>query len=314
MSLNKKKVAIITGVTSFLGRSTAKFLLEKGFIVFGIVRHNLDVRKLSNFGINSSKYNEFSDFNIIKLDFNKLSSNDFINISNQRSANVDTIETINKIRKLKLDITIIHFAWGATLDRSNFAEQMMNIDMSLKVLEFAKILNANRFIFAGSQAELSESAYGMAKKQFASTAISELKNSIMQFIHFRIFSIYGKEDRETSLLKQLVKSFKENKDISLSSCDYMWNFLYIDDFTDILYRFINKKVITGTFDIASFDTRLLKDYVIEATKVYNAKNQLLFGSRPDSTEKFAIPNIKSMIAAIGKPNFTKFSEGIKKLI
>ena len=32
-----KKVAVITGVTSFLGKSTAKYLLSKGFVVFGIV-------------------------------------------------------------------------------------------------------------------------------------------------------------------------------------------------------------------------------------------------------------------------------------
>lgn len=305
MSIKNKKVAIITGVTSFLGRSTAKYLLEKGFIVFGIVRPDSDTKDLSLIP---------SNFYIIRLDFNLLSSNDFIDFSDNSIDNQQNIKLINDIKDLKADITFIHFAWGATLDRTNFAKQMMNIDMSSKALEFAKIIGVNRFIFAGSQAEMSESAYGMAKKQFASIANADLKNGNMKFIHFRIFSIYGKDDRETSLLKQLVKSFRGNKDIELSSCEYKWNFLYIDDFTDIVYKFIIKNVDTGMYDIASDDTRLLKDYVIEAHDVFAAKNKLLFGKRPDSLETFAIPDIKNTINAIGSINFTKFSDGILKII
>lgn len=314
MSLNKKKVAIITGITSFLGRCTAKRLLEKGFIVFGIVRPDSDVSKLSNLISYNNESLGASNFYIIKLDFNSLSSNDFINVVDESISDNKTLEIINNIKNLHADITFIHFAWGATLDRTNFAKQMMNIDMSSKVLEFAKIIGANRFIFAGSQAELSESAYGMAKKEFANVATADLKNNKMKFIHFRIFSIYGKEDRETSLLKQLVKSFRENKDITLSSCEYKWNFLYIDDFTYIVYKFITKNVDTGTYDIASDDTRILKDYVIEAHNVFGANNKLLFGKRLDSLETFAIPDIKNTINAIGNMKFTKFSDGILKII
>ena len=304
MQSKSKKVVIITGVTSFLGRSVAGFLLSKGFIVFGIVRpysNKIDIIKNIN------------GLNIIKLDFESLSSNDFKNLEMKSNDNKEILDVIKNIQELNCDISFIHFAWGSTLDRTNFAKQMLNIDMSLKVLEFAKILGCNRFIFAGSQAEMSESAYGMAKKQFASAGNIFLKKTNMKFIHFRIFSIYGKEDRETSLLKQLVKSFKENKDIELSSCYYKWNYLYIDDFTSIVYTFINKNVDTGTYDIASDDTRLLKDYVIEAHHVFKAKNELLFGKRPDSLEKFAIPNIKNTLKAVGHIKFTKFSDGIIKL-
>ena len=296
MYKKNKKVAIITGVTSFLGKSVASFLIKKGFIVFGIVRPD------SN---NKRNVRSIENLNLIVLDFNAIISNEFNNYSN--------LQSINDIKELKADITFIHFAWEATLDRTNFAKQMMNIDMSSKVLEFAKILGVNKFIFAGSQAEMSESAYGMAKKQFASIAIDNLKNNKMQFIHFRIFSIYGKDDRENSLLKQLVKSFKDNKDIELSSCEFDWNYLYIDDFVKIVYKFITNKVENGTYDIASDDTRLLKDYVIEAHNVYGATNNLLFCDRRDSIETFAIPNIKSTINAVGSIKFTKFSDGILNL-
>lgn len=290
-----RKIAIITGITSFLGRSTAKYLLKKGFVVFGIVRP-----ESSNIEILES----IKGLHIIKLDFESLELNDFNNL------NTDTIE---KVKSLNADISVIHFAWAATLDRNNFAKQMLNIDMSSKVLEFAKRIKASRFIFAGSQAEKSESPYGIAKKHFGEFGEKDVTNTDMEFIHLRIFSIYGKEDRENSLIKTLVKACMNNNAMSLSSCDYKWNFLYIDDFTDILYKLIEKNAKTGIYDMASDDTRLLKDYVCEAKKVLKSKSELKFGERPDSLEKFAIPNIDDTMRAIGGHIFVKFADGIRKM-
>ena len=289
-----EKVAIITGITSFLGRSTAIDLIKKGFLVFGISR---------NASTNIGKVSGISDLNIIQLDIDKINELDFANL--KKWLDNETLLSFESH-----DITFIHFGWGATLDRSNFALQMLNVDYSMKALEIAKILNADRFIFAGSQAEKSYSAYGMAKKLFANSALETLKDSKMDFIHLRIFSLYGKDDRETSLIKELVRCLKANVDIKLSSCDYLWNFLYIDDFTKILFKFIDKKVKTGTYDIASNDTRLLKDYCIEAKKVLKSTANLLFGARENSKEKFAVPNIKKTLDAIGKFEFTKFNKGI----
>lgn len=295
MVVKNRKIAIITGVTSFLGRSTAKHLLKKGFIVFGIVRP-----ESSNIKVLES----IKGLHVIKLDFESLEMKDFDNIN---------IEIIEEIKKFNADISVIHFGWAATLDRNNFAKQMLNIDMSTKVLEFAKRINADRFIFAGSQAEKSESPYGIAKKHFGDFGEKESKNSNMKFIHMRIFSIYGKDDRENSLIKTLVKACLNNESMALSSCNYKWNFLYIDDFIEILYKLIENDANTGTYDMASDDTRLLKDYVCEVKKVLKSNSELRFGERPDSLEKFAIPNIDNTMGAIGGHIFVKFADGIRKV-
>ena len=293
----KKNVAIISGVTSFLGKSMAKYLLSKNFIVFGIVRP-------SSKSIDEIK--KINGINIIKIDFDKVKNSDF-NFDNDS----ETLKHIDLIKSSNLDITFLHFGWGNTLDRQNFMAQMLNVDYSMKMLEFAKTIDAKRFIFAGSQAELSESAYGMAKKKFADMATYSLKNSDMQFIHMRIFSVYGKADRETSLIKTLVKHCKTNNNIDLSSCNYYWNFIFIDDFVNIVYRLIKNNTKTGIYDIASLDTRLLKDYVNETVNVLGSNIKLNFGARPDSSEVFSLPNMTNTLNAIGEYKFVSFSEGIK---
>lgn len=295
----KKKIAILTGTTSFLGKSTAKHLLSKGFVVFGIVRpESENIDELSN----------IEGLKIIKLDFDTVKSNDFLCVND-----LDLSKAIAETKEKDVDITFIHFGWGGTLDRNNFMRQMLNVDMSRKVLEFAKVIGARRFIFAGSQAEKSESPYGVAKKQFATFAEENLKDSDMRFIHLRIFSIYGNGDRETSLIMTLIRLCKENKDVALSSCNYKWNFLLIDDFVKIIYKMIEKDVASGVYDIASDDTRLLKEYVKEAHEVLKAKNKLNFGERPDSLEKFALPDIDNTLNVVGKIKFTKFKDGILEI-
>ena len=161
-----KKVAIITGVTSFLGMSTAIDLINKGFLVFGILRSESQKKHLVS---------NISGLNIIELDIDKITQDEFVNSKHKLVKRFDDC-----------DISFIHFGWGSTLDRSNFNIQMLNIDYSLKALEIAKMLKADRFIFAGSQAEMSESAYGLAKKEFSNIAIKSLKDSRMRFIHFRM--------------------------------------------------------------------------------------------------------------------------------
>lgn len=286
--MNKtKKTVVITGVTSFLGSSLAKKLIARDFLVYGIIRPD---SKKKDFAKN------IKGLKVLELDFDKIKISD--------------IEKLNK-NSNKNDITFFHFAWGATLDRSNLKAQLMNIDYSMKVLTFAKMLGAKRFIFAGSQAEYSNSAYGMAKLMFSELA--EDYAEMMKFIHLRIFSIYGENDRETSLLKTIANATKKNIDVDLSSCNYPWNFLYIDDFTEIMYMFIMNDVKDGIYDIASDDTRFLKDYVIEMKKIIGGKNNLNFGKRPDSKEMFAIPDISNMKKAILDFKFTKFSVGVKRL-
>lgn len=144
--------------------------------MFGIVRPESEKLKLIQ---------DIKGLNIIKLDFDRVRSSDFLCVND-----LELSKLIEEAKNNNYDISLLHFGWGGTLDRSNFMKQMLNVDMSIKVLEFAKVLCAKRFIFAGSQAEMSETPYGIAKKQFAAFAEDNLGDSDMSFIHLRIFCLW----------------------------------------------------------------------------------------------------------------------------
>lgn len=294
-----KRIVIITGITSFLGSSAARHLISCGYIVFGIVRpESKNIKKVKS--INGLK--------LIKINFEKIKISDITDNKNKR-----IIELVENIRLKNSDISLIHFGWGNSFDRHNMSKQLNHIDYSRKVYEFAKLMGVSRFIFAGSQAEYSDSPYGICKKEFANYIEKDKSIDKPKFIHLRIFSVYGPNDKETTLISSLIKLIRNNKDVSLSSCSYLWNYLFIDDFTEIINRLILCNV-NGVFDIASNDTRILKEYILEAYSMLNGKSKLNFGGRPDSIEEFAIPNIESLLKVIKGFEFTKFSDGIIKTL
>ena len=294
-----RKIAIITGITSFLGRNVAKYLIKNDFKVIGILRPES----------NKEKIRDIKGLDTITIDFNKINLSDFDDVEYEYRIK----DKLDKIYNEDCEFYFLHFGWGSTLNRNDFNSQMQNIDYSKKVYNIAKLLKTKKFIFAGSQAEKTNTtAYGMAKNGFSKWAFDQINE--IDFIHMRIHSIYGIGDRNNSLIMSIIKSIKENKDIELSSLNYNWNYLYIDDFIKIVSKFLDNDIDTNIiYDIGSDDTRLLKDYVNEIKIVLKAKNNFLIGVRPNSSEIFSVPNISFMMNVLKDFKFIKFSEGIRKI-
>ena len=142
----------------------------------------------------------------------------------------------------------------------------------------------------------------------------------MTFIHMRIFSIFGNNDRNTTILSALLSSIKEKQDFDMTSCKKKWNFLYINDYVRILEKIIIK-VDDGnaienkifTMDIASDDTRTLREFIKEAHSTLNSKIKLNFGVKEDNSDIFAIPDISNLLAYIGKYKYMKFADAVQDM-
>lgn len=174
----------------------------------------------------------------------------------------------------------IHFAWDGvgSAGRSDTNIQIENIQNAKKAYLYAKLLGARKFLFAGSQAEygignhrvpMPVSPYGKAKLSFGRWAteqslLSEMyDNAPMQFIHMRIYSVYGSGDHETSLVNTVLRAALRHEAITLGPCEQRWNYLEVHDLARairILLR--SEETRTGIYDIAGSDSRMLKKYVI----------------------------------------------------
>ena len=279
---------IVTGANSFLGAALCTDLINKGYEVFALINKNTDRIK-----------------SLISKD------------------NFEYTDSIDDLEKVKDAFCIYHFAWFGTnrSERDDKALQEKNIKMSKKIFDIALENNIDRFIFAGSQAEIGlRSEYGRAKAEFAKYAKDFLKNNICntEFFHLQIFSVYGIGDHKGTLIDLVLNAVRENKEIELSDASQKWNFLCIDDAVNLLEVFIDDEKLKtvpkkDAYHIGSNDTRPLKEYILEMTSVdarYD-KKKLLFGKRASNAEGAydLIPDV----SWIGEYKFKKFLDEIKRL-
>ncbi len=220
------KKVVISGATSFLGRNTAENLLSKGYFVYALARKNSP---------NASKLVKNEKLKVVEFDF----------------------ESLDQVRdEIDRADVFINFAWDSSGGRANENVQVKNVEYSLKMLELSKNLGCKKFIFPGSQAEYGSvdgiireeasckpvSEYGKAKLLFGEKGEKYALENEIDFIHLRIFSVYGYGDRPNTLVDYCIKSFLNCQTATLGSCTKNWNYLYIGDFVKIIEKIIKQSL------------------------------------------------------------------------
>ena len=317
---------LITGVTSFLGLYTAKLLLQEGHEVIGAVRPgSRRAQELDAHGISA-----YPTYRTVHLDLSELPEAE---LGEEHYVEVLGLDDTH----LSLIDAWIHFAWDGvgSAGRSDTNIQIENIQNAKKAYLYAKLLGARKFLFAGSQAEygignhrvpMPVSPYGKAKLSFGRWAteqslLSEIYDDApMQFIHMRIYSVYGSGDHETSLVHTVLRAALRHEAITLGPCEQRWNYLEVHDLARAIRILLSSEdTRTGIYDIAGSDSRTLKTYVIAmnaiAAGTTSSGADLRFGTRANNAEGAA--NMSPEILKLQRLGFHQeisFEAGIGMLL
>lgn len=300
---------IITGATGFIGKALCVEMASQGYEVIAVVRPNskrseqlLEVLKNTDIDINNRIHIEELEL----CELGQLSEKGY-----------------------KADL-FYHLAWNgsAGADRENFEIQYSNIAYTGEAIRTAVACGCKKFIGAGSQAEYGV-AQGMAKedetvpKPFMMYGAAKLASYQMgqvlakqlgiSFVWPRIYSVYGVGENPGTLVNYVIDTLQKGEVPQLSSCENMWNFMYITDCVRIL-RLLGEDVDTeGIYNVASNDTRLLKEFVEEIRDIVAPEVDLAFGAKvSDPARTFWLePNVEK-IEKLRLYKETFFKEGILK--
>lgn len=288
---------LITGITSFLGLYTAKLLLQEGHEVIGAVRpgsrraQELDAHGISAYPTYRTVHLDLSELpeaelgeahyaEVLGLDGAAAPAHSAAPVVTAQPAATCLPSPALADDPAPLIDAWVHFAWDGvgSAGRSDTNIQIENIQNAKKAYLYAKLLGAQKFLFAGSQAEygignhrvpMPVSPYGKAKLAFGRWAteqslLSELYDDApMQFIHMRIYSVYGSGDHETSLVNTVLRAALRHEAITLGPCEQRWNYLEVHDLARAIRILLRSEdTRTGIYDIAGSDSRILKKYVI----------------------------------------------------
>lgn len=295
------KTIVITGATSFLGLGVLERLVEDNK-VYAVVR---------NTSANIKKLPSSHNLKIIYTD----------------------LQHLDRIKEtIKSADVFIHFAWDGSGNegRANHDVQQKNVFYACNALEIASELGCSTFLFPGSQAEyglcntiITEeiicnpiSEYGIAKLVFLEKAKTFCSNIDIRYIHMRIFSVYGENDRAGTLIDSCINHFNSGKELIVGPCAQKWNFLYIDDFVEAVRALIDSDCDSGIYNVAGNDTRILKSFVEEIYELSNHSGSYIFGdyaANPEGSPNLQ-PDISKIIRQTGWHPEIEFNKGIKYIM
>ena len=229
----------------------------------------------------------------------------------------------------------INLAWAGTgHDGRNVASiQERNVQNTLDAIYSAKKMGCQLFLESGSQAEYGDvsttideehpcnpfTEYGKAKLTVQKEAFRISEEIGLKYIHLRIFSLFGENDHPWTLISTCIDKMLHNETVPLSSCNQYWNFLYIKDAVVQIYKLCeyasqNNKFQHDVYNIASRDTRKLKDFIEEIKVITQSDSLLDFGRITPERNISLRPDIKKLESAINFIENYSFKEAIKNII
>lgn len=298
------KNILVTGATSFIGVHLIKEYLNKNCKVVAVVRPNsTKLRRLPKSDL----------LKIIETDMEKIE------------------DIVGILENKKIDI-FYHLAWEGTRMpyRNDPVLQNHNYKYAIKAMNTAIRLGCSIFIGSGSQEEYGKcvddidenyetnpiTEYGKAKLKTYEVLKKIAKNNKIKFIWTRIFSVYGIYDYEGTLVMSALDKMKKNENVPLTLCLQNWDYIYVEDVARVMYLLANTSCADGIYNIASGESKQLKEFVIDMKDICKSKSELQFGAIPYNNEGVVSfkPIVDKLKQNIGWSCNVNFKEGIKRIL
>lgn len=264
----RKKVAVVTGATGFIGKSLCLSLLNDNFEVFGIGKNQ------SKFGI----LNKYPFFHGIILDFNQ-----YNNISNVVGKKVDYF---------------YHAAYKGVngKDKDNWNIQLNNLNISCITICEASKLKCSKYIYIGSVDEfeingkpddsfrIPSHATIYATMKRSSEIVGKViayKNGI-NYVSGLLPLTYGEGNNTDMLVNTIIRKSINNEKIDLIQGNNYYDLIYIDEAINGLRAIAEKGKKYESYYIGHQKLKTFKEIVVIISNIINNKAPLNFGAYEDS--------------------------------
>jgi len=299
-----KPLIIIHGASGFIGKNFTSYLLAAKYniVIFS--------RETSDLGFLSSYSQDLFTIYLYKTSLTELENIEF---------------------GFRNNIVFFDFAWYGVFNeyRNSDKQFSINIPMTIHSVQLAKQCGALHWVGLGSQAEYGNvnhkipedlpcdptTMYGKAKK-IASNIAEELSISYgMEFTWLRLFSLYGPNDNHKWFVHYLIEELLQNRTIDMTQGEQLWDYLYIEDAVDVLYKLINHDGL-GVTNFASGVNIRLKDFVLLAKEITNSNSTINFGSVPyrDNQVMNMEPDISKITNLLNWQPKNTYYDGLSKII
>lgn len=299
----KIKTVIITGPTGAIGIALCQLLVREGVNVYAVCRP--DSPRQRALPVSSH------------LHLTSCDMADYGSLPNRIGTPADAF---------------FHLAWAGTTGegRNDMLLQTGNIRSTIAAVHAASELGCQVFLGAGSQAEYGrvegalkpdtpcnpETGYGMAKFCAGRMSRAECQRSGTAHIWVRILSVYGPGDGGGSMIMSTIRSLLAKQKPSLTAGAQMWDYLYVSDAAEALYRAALYGHDGAVYPLGSGTAMPLRSYVEILRDVIDPSLPLGFGEVPYSPTQvmYLQADISELTAHTGFLPKVDFPTGIRTTI
>lgn len=192
-----------------------------------------------------------------------------------------------------------HLAWPRTETYRESCQDILRksrcIQTALAAVMAAKELGCGKFVGAGSQSEygiensgkMSPETYcrpvradGVLHLAAGQLAHIVSKNLGMSSIWMRIFSVYGRYDRDNSMISTTIRKLRAGQHCSFTPCEQMWDYLAAEDLGRAFYLAGERASGQRTYCVGCGQARPLREYIETLRDVVAPGAELGFGELP----------------------------------
>ncbi len=297
--------AVVTGATGAIGTALCELLLSEGITVYAMCRPNS--RRIANLPDAPDLYPVFCEL----AEIQKLPEL----LAEKQSPDV-----------------FFHLAWTHITrpGRNDMDAQIRNIQYTVNACRAAKALNCRAFVGAGSQAEYGrvegmitentpcfpDNGYGMAKLCAEQMSRVECLRLGLEHLWARIISVYGPGDDRGTMIMSTICELLEGRKPALTKGEQRWDYLYVDDAADALYRIALSGRNEAAYPLGSGTALPLREYIQVLRDEIDPSLPLGLGEIPYGEKQ--VMNLRADIGSLqtdtGFAPKVDFRSGIKKTI
>lgn len=266
----KRPKVLITGSEGFIGSAITKELLKRKLDIYGVGKEERNITKYKYFNLNLYNSNKINDF------FNKYSFDTIIHtawVTNPQTMrntklNDKWLEISKKILNLHIKNNGSNFYCIGTSD------------------EYARIKNVNNKCEENKSKVKNLNTYAKNKILF----YKYLKKSKINYIWFRVFWLFGKNENPKRLFPDIVNKLSNNKKVLIENPNIGLDYTSVDDAAKIIVKIIFKNKACGVFNVCSGYYINLRDIADKISIILKKQKFLKFKNTKVNTKIYGSVN------------------------
>lgn len=226
---------------------------------------------------------------------------------------------------------------STTTNQSIFTNLHIDIDTNLSL--FVDILNnckdkditfnfiSSGFVYGNDIIDAKETDccnptgfYSITKRCAEQLLISFCETFGIKYRIFRIGNVYGLDKTISSgknVLGFMIELLKKNQDINLyEGGKFLKDYMFVEDICRVIYTLIDKSHVNEIYNIASGESFLFKDIIINARELIKSQSNLVEVPFPKNQKFIQVKNSTlniNKIKSFENFNFIKLEQGLTKL-